>query len=123
MVTITTKEGAMANPLVPIMVIGSHEMVVNFGVSQADVREISAGMLAEITVNGNTYSGKVLDIGTLPDETSRTYSTNVSIDVYKRQATGRSCRWTEVGAPRSVCGHTMGLSAAFLWSWIIFYRS
>lgn len=79
-VTITTKEGAMANPLVPIMVIGSHEMVVNFGVSQADVREISAGMLAEITVNGNTYSGKVLDIGTLPDETSRTYSTNVSID-------------------------------------------
>lgn len=77
--TVTVTEGSMAMPISPAVVIGSHENVAAFGVSQSDVRSLSVGQTAKITVNGTEFDGEVKKVGLIPDETSRTYETEVSI--------------------------------------------
>jgi multidrug resistance efflux pump len=72
-------EGGMANPIMPAVVLGSNRCVVNFGVSQSDIRDIHQGLGAKIAVNGVPFDGYVGKIGLMPDETSRTYSTDVVI--------------------------------------------
>lgn len=77
--TVTASEGGMTIPLTPAVVIGSHENVVAFGVSQSDIRRLTVGQAAQITVNGKIFDGEVKKVGLIPDETSRTYETEVSI--------------------------------------------
>lgn len=77
--TVTVSEGSMATPIAPAVVIGSHENVVAFGVSQSDIRSLCVGQTAKITVNGTEFEGEVKKVGIVPDETSRTYETEVSI--------------------------------------------
>lgn len=66
-------------PITPAVVIGSHENVVAFGVSQSDIRRLAVGQKAKITINGKEFDGEVKKVGLVPDETSRTYETEVSI--------------------------------------------
>lgn len=77
--TVTVSEGSIAMPVAPAVVIGSHENVVSFGVSQSDIRSLQVGQKAKITVNGSEFDGEVKNVGLIPDETSRTYETRVSI--------------------------------------------
>lgn len=79
-ITVSATEGSVATPIAPAVVIGSNENVVSFGVSQSDIRDIKVGQSAEITVNGKKFIGEVKSVGLLPDETSRTYATEVSIE-------------------------------------------
>ncbi|MCM1467884.1 MAG: biotin/lipoyl-binding protein [Alistipes sp.] len=77
--TVTATEGSMTLPIAPAVVIGSRENVVTFGVSQSDIRRLSVGQSAQVTVNGKEFAGEVKKVGLIPDETSRTYATEVSI--------------------------------------------
>lgn len=78
-VTIVSSEGGLATPIAPVLVLGSRSMVVRFGVSQSDVRELAPGMPATVTLDGQVYAGSILSIAVLPDETTRTYPVDVSI--------------------------------------------
>lgn len=78
-VQVSVTEGGLANPIIPAVVLGSNRSVVNFGVSQSDIRDVYQGLPAKITVNGAPFEGYVSKIGLLPDESSRTYSTDVVI--------------------------------------------
>lgn len=78
-VKIVGVEGGIATPLAPILVVGSFDMVAQFGVSQTDVRDLVPNLSAEVIVNGETYAGTVKDVAVMPDETTRTYITNVSV--------------------------------------------
>ena len=53
---------------------------IQFGVSQTDVRTLSEGMPATVTLDGKTYYGFVSSIALLPDETTRTYPVTVQVD-------------------------------------------
>lgn len=77
--TVAATEGSMTMPIVPAVVIGSYENVVAFGVSQSDIRRLSVGQPAQITVNGKEFQGEVKKVGLIPDQTSRTYETEISI--------------------------------------------
>lgn len=78
-VQVSVTEGGMANPIMPAVVLGSNRCVVNFGVSQSDIRDIYQGLAAKMTINGVPFDGYVSKIGLMPDETSRTYATDVVI--------------------------------------------
>lgn len=77
--TVTATEGSLTMPIAPAVVIGSHDNVVAFGVSQSDIRRLAVGQKAKIAINGKEFEGEVKKVGLLPDETSRTYETEVSI--------------------------------------------
>ncbi len=78
-IQVSVTEGGMANPIMPAVVLGSNRCVVNFGVSQSDIRDIYQGLAAKMTINGVPFDGYVSKIGLMPDETSRTYATDVVI--------------------------------------------
>lgn len=80
-VDVQAKEGSVSTPIIPAVVLASHEVVVNFGVSQTDITALTAGMAASITVGQQEFSGSIKDIDVVPDETTRTYATNVTVDV------------------------------------------
>lgn len=73
------EEGSIATPIAPVMVIGSNNMVAQFGISQSDVNDVKKGMDAVVLVEDQTFNGTVEQISLMPDETSRTYTTNVKI--------------------------------------------
>lgn len=73
-------EGGLASPLAPVAVIAGTEPVVQFGVSQSDVRTLQTGMDAVVTLDGKTYHGIVSSIALLPDEATRTYPVSVSVE-------------------------------------------
>lgn len=79
-IEVEVTEGAVSTPIMPAVVLGSHSMVASFGVSQSDIMELNAGMAATVTVGGNTYSGRIKESALMPDETSRTYTTSVTLD-------------------------------------------
>ncbi len=74
-------EGGVAVPLYPIVVVGSYESVVSFGVSADDVRLLSAGMTCVASIGGEGVRGEILSVGVVPDEESRTYPVRVSLPV------------------------------------------
>lgn len=78
-VTLVGSEGSLATPLAPVLVLGSRDTVVRFGVSQSDVRELTTDMPAAVTLDGESYAGRIASIAVLPDETTRTYPVDVSI--------------------------------------------
>lgn len=80
-VDLQAKEGAVSTPLIPAVVVASNDVVVNFGISQTDVKTLTVGMPCEIQIEDDHFVGGIKDIDVVPDETSRTYSTNVTIDV------------------------------------------
>lgn len=78
-VKLVGSEGGLATPLSPVLVLGSLNSVAQFGVSQSDVRSLAVGQNATVELNGETYTGTVTSSAVLPDETTRTYTTNVGI--------------------------------------------
>ncbi len=75
-----SEEGGIATPLNPVVVIGSHSLIAQFGISQVDIKDISEGMEAVVTIEGQQYTGRISSIALMPDETTRTYTTDVVLD-------------------------------------------
>ncbi len=78
--TILSKEGEVATPLEPVLVIGTVNMIAEFGVSSSDIEKLEVSNKAMITLGDETFSGEVVSVDLLPDETSRTYTTDVLIN-------------------------------------------
>ncbi len=78
--SILQSEGEVATPLVPIMIVGTDDLVAEFGVSSQDVAKVKAGNYAVVTRQGESYSAEVLSVDVVPDETSRTYLTDVILN-------------------------------------------
>lgn len=79
-ITVEAAVGGVATPIIPAVVLGSNRMVASFGVSQSDIMDLAGGMAATVTVDGNVCSGRIKDIALMPDETSRTYAVNVTLE-------------------------------------------
>lgn len=90
-------EGGLASPLAPLAVLAGTEPVVQFGVSQSDVRTLQMGMDAAVTVDGQTYAGTISAIALLPDQDTRTYPVSVSVDAGQEQLLLGSMAQVELG--------------------------
>ncbi len=75
---LNAEEGETANPLIPVMVLGTSETVVTIGLSQDNVRKVETGMAANVKIGDLNFDGEVLDISRIPDSSSRTYETNIA---------------------------------------------
>ncbi len=78
--TILSKEGEVATPLEPVLVVGTTSMIAEFGVSSSDIEKVELSNHATITLGEEIYTGEVTEIDLIPDETSRTYTTDVLIN-------------------------------------------
>ena len=80
-VDVEATEGSVSTPIVPAVVVASNEVVINFGISQIDLMSVSVGMPVSIQIEGQDFTGSIKDIDVVPDESTRTYATNVTVDV------------------------------------------
>lgn len=80
-VAVLASVGDMATPINPIVVIGSYKSVAEMGISASDVHSLAAGLECTITMSSGVYDGSVLSISRIPDSTSRTYLTRVTVPV------------------------------------------
>ncbi len=78
--TVISTEGSVVTPLAPVMVIGSDEKIAQFGISSDDSLRVRSGVKAKITIKGEEYDGEITNVSALPDEMTRTYLTDVSIN-------------------------------------------
>ncbi len=90
-------EGGLASPLAPVAVIAGIDPVVQFGVSQSDVKSLQLGMDATVTLDGRTYHGSISSIAPIPDETTRTYPVNVSVETGEEELLLGSMAQVELG--------------------------
>ncbi len=72
--------GDLATPLAPVVVVASHDVVAEIGISQRDFDSIKAGMAATVTVGAREYQGEVKSIALLPDTVSRTYQAKITVE-------------------------------------------
>ncbi len=79
-IMIATDEGEVATPLAPIVVIASEGRIAQFGASSSEVAQIHLGNPVEVIIKEESYSAVVSNIAQIPDETSRTYLIDVTID-------------------------------------------
>lgn len=79
-VKVVSGAGDLATPLAPVVVIASHTVAAEIGLSQRDVGVIEVGMGATVTVNGKEIRGNVTDISLLPDVSSCTYQAKVALE-------------------------------------------
>lgn len=75
---LNAEEGETANPLIPVMILGTSETVVTIGLSQDNVRKVETGMSAKVQIGDLEFEGEVLNISRIPDSSSRTYETNIA---------------------------------------------
>lgn len=80
-VNLSATKGSVSTPIMPAVVLATHDVVINFGVSQTDVATLTAGMPAQIQIGDKSFTGSIKNVDVVPDETSRTYATNVTVDV------------------------------------------
>ena len=78
-VMVIGEEGGIATPIAPVVVVGSNEVIAQFGISQTDIKDVEKGMDAMVVVGDDTFTGTVKNVSLMPDETSRTYTTDVVI--------------------------------------------
>ena len=76
---ILLQQGQVTTPLSPIMIVGSYDKIVEFGISIEDIKLINSKDQVIITKNKQDYQGEVINIDLLPDKNSRTYLTDVLI--------------------------------------------
>lgn len=79
-VMIVSSVGSVATPLSPVLVIASHSLEAQFGISSNDISEISIGNQVDVTIKGEIYNGEITAISALPDDVSRTYLVDIAID-------------------------------------------
>lgn len=78
------KEGELLPAGYPAILIQSENQSVTVGLTQEDAEKVSVGTLARITVNNEVYSGKVTNMDQTPDESTMTFTAEISIDTDKK---------------------------------------
>ncbi|WP_176461737.1 efflux RND transporter periplasmic adaptor subunit [Anaeromicrobium sediminis] len=74
------EENELVGSYNPVVVIRSNEQIVNVGIAQRDINKIKLGQSVEVNVEGAKASGVVTNISEVPDEESRTYNVEVTVN-------------------------------------------
>jgi multidrug efflux pump subunit AcrA (membrane-fusion protein) len=78
------KEGELLPAGYPAILVQSANQVATVGLTQQDAEKVSVGTLAKVTVNNEVYSGKVTNMDQTPDESTMTFTAEISIDTDKK---------------------------------------
>lgn len=78
------KEGELLPAGYPAILVQSENQIATVGLTQEDAEKVSVGTLARITVNNEVYSGKVTNMDQTPDESTMTFTAEISIDTDKK---------------------------------------
>lgn len=79
-VDVLYKEGEFTAPGHPVVVVRGETQVVNIGVTQADISEIEIGNTAKAYADDIETSGVITNISEMPDEETRTYNVEITLD-------------------------------------------
>ncbi len=82
------EEKDLATPLMPSVVVASHEKVAVITLSQSNVNRISVKSVAQIITESVELEGLVSEISYIPDKTSRTYEANVDVGLKEELTIG-----------------------------------
>lgn len=64
----------------PILSINNSKKIVRSGISQKDIQNIKIGKNADLSINGIRTSGKVINISPVPDQNTKTYPVEISLE-------------------------------------------
>jgi len=78
-IEILNKPGEIVGAGYPVVVVRNDRQVVQVGVSQKDVKRLSIGMTALLSVDGVEGTGRISNIAQIPDLQSRTYPVEVEL--------------------------------------------
>jgi len=96
--------GEMVPQGYPAILVQSENQVMSIGLTQDDVEKTKVGMPALININNEIYNGKIANISQTPDETSRTFNIDISInDTDKKFYIG------SIGQVQLIIGQTEGI--------------
>lgn len=63
----------------PVIIVRSGDQIVNIGIPQQDLSKIRLGVEATVKVDDKVFMGKVTNIAQIPDETTHTYTAEITI--------------------------------------------
>ena len=79
-VDILYKEGELVPAGYPVVVVREAGLVVAVGLAEKDLSRVMSGTGAKISVGGKTVEGTVTSISQVPDERTRTYSIEITVE-------------------------------------------
>lgn len=79
-VDIPYEKGELVPQGYPVVIARSVGQIVNVGIAQKDLSKIKVGTEAIIDVDGEKSKGKITNIAEAPDEASRTYNAEVTVE-------------------------------------------
>jgi len=88
----------------PAILVQSEDQVISIGVTQEDIEKLSVGIEALIDINNEKYKGKIVNMSQTPDEASRTFNADISID-----ETDKKFYLGSIGQVELIIGQTEGI--------------
>lgn len=82
-VDVLSKEGEIVAAGYPVVIIRDNKEVVDFGIVQKDINKIKLGSSVDIEADGVKAKGTITRIDELPDDATRTYNVQVTLDENK----------------------------------------
>lgn len=79
-VDMTFEEGELVPQGNPVIVVRSKGQIVNVGMAQRDLNKIDIGTKVAVDVDGQRCMGTVTNIAEAPDESTRTYNAEVTVE-------------------------------------------
>lgn len=74
------KEGELVPKGYPAIVVRSDVQIVNVGIAQKDLKDVEIGTEAIVDIEGERAIGKVTNMAEAPDEATRTYNAEVTVE-------------------------------------------
>lgn len=74
------KVGELVSPGYPVAVVRSPNKLIEIGLTQKDVKKVEKGTEALLSADGLNFNGKVSYVSTVPDQYTRTYSTELQMN-------------------------------------------
>lgn len=79
-IDVLQEKGELVDVGNPVIVVGSDKTIVNVGVAKKDVGKIELGDKVQVSDDGIKTTGAVTNIGEIPDEKTRTYTVEITLD-------------------------------------------
>lgn len=78
-VSVMAEKGELIGAGYPAVILRSKEQIVKVGILAMDLRKMSVGMKAQISIEDKTYEGKIAKINAMPDGQTGTYPVEISL--------------------------------------------
>jgi len=79
-VAVNSKEGDRVNVGMPICSVRNEVKVITIGVAQKDLKNMAEGTIVNIDLSESVIDGKIISIGEIPDNYTRTYEVKISLE-------------------------------------------